>query len=37
MLPWREQATRAVEVKARIVVTVVDFVFKSLFVQLSLE
>ena len=33
----REQATRAVEVKARIVVTVIDFIFKSLFVKLSLE
>jgi hypothetical protein len=33
----REQATRAVGVKARIVVTVIDFIFKSLFVKLSLE
>jgi hypothetical protein len=33
----REQATRVVEVKARIVVTVIDFIFKGLFVKLSLE
>jgi len=33
----REQATREVEVKTRIVVTIIDLIFKGLFVKLSLE